>query len=72
MTGHFTTLDKCERWSPIDNNPPKSLRVPYSTYIQYTADYPLSSARQQYGYRTYRLDSIDYARGLAEYVEVYR
>ena len=70
MTGHFTTLDNCERWAPISSTE-EFMRVPYSTFIPYSADYPLSSARQEHGYRTYKLQSINYARGLAEYAEVY-
>jgi hypothetical protein len=71
MTGHFTTLDQCERWAPLVGTPTEFYRVPYSTYIPYSAATPLSIARQEYGYRTYKLQSVDFARGLAEYVEVY-
>ena len=70
MTGHFTTLDKCERWASIAGAP-EFMRVPYSTCIPYTDDHPLTISQQMYGCRMYKLERINYSRGLAEYVEVY-
>ena len=70
MTGHFTTLDKCERWDHIAD-PSKFMRVPFSFRTEYSNDSAFALQGQTYAYRVYKLESIDYARGLAEYLEVY-
>jgi hypothetical protein len=70
MTGHFTTLDKCERWAPI-HGASEFMRVPYSypTPINPGTE-PVMPRPNSYAYRVYKLEHIDYSRGLAEYLEV--
>lgn len=62
MTGHFTTLDGCERWGTIVTPCTEFYKVPYSSKDPYHGT--------QYRFRVYRLESIEPSRGLAHYVEV--
>jgi len=71
MTGHFTTVDGCERWGAIVEPASEYYRVPFSYSMSHDLDYPFSSPGISYAYRMYKLESVDYARGLVNYVEVY-
>jgi hypothetical protein len=70
MTGHFTTLDGCERWGPITEalgfyRVPIYHPTPFNLGIA-----PVIPRSTTYSYRLYELESMNYSRGLAEYKEV--
>jgi len=69
MTGHFTTLDGCERWGQIVGPASEFYRVPYS-YHKVGDPYFPAIPSTQYEYRVYKLESIEPLRGLVHYVEV--
>ena len=69
MTGHFTTLDGCERWAQlVDNSCAEFYRVPYSYPTPINA--PVMPRSISYAYRVYKRESVEYNRGLVHYVEV--
>ena len=70
MTGHFTTLDGCERWAYIITPATEFYRVPYSYHKAGDQISPFSTPCTAYDYRVYKLESIEPSRGLAHYVEV--
>ena len=70
MTGHFTTLDGCERWGQLVGGCGDFYRVPYSLRTEYSNDTPLALQGQTCAYRMYKLESVEFSRGLAHYVEV--
>ena len=72
MTGHFTTLDNCERWVHVPTPVLEYYRVPisYPTPIN-PGTAPVMPMSTSYAYRLYRLESIEHSRGLAHYVEVF-
>ena len=70
MTGHFTTLDGCERWGHlVDDSYAEYYRVPYS-YPTPPGIAPVMPRSNSYAYRMYKLESVEHSRGLAHYVEV--
>jgi hypothetical protein len=76
MTGHFTTLDDCERWVHVPTPVLEYYRVPISYTIPYTIPVnpgiaPVMPPSTIYAYRLYRLESIEHSKGLAHYVEVF-
>ena len=68
MTGHFTTLDGCERWAQLVGPATPLYRVPFSYPAPYSATLTVRSTT--YDFRTYMLESVEPSRGLAHYVEV--
>lgn len=71
MTGHFTTLDGCERWVQLVGTATEYYRMPFTYRVPRIESIPFTTPCISYDFRTYKLESLDYARGLAEYVEVY-
>lgn len=71
MTGHFTTLDGCERWVSLTEVPTEYLRVPisYPTPIN-PGTAPVMPRSSSWSYRLYKLESAEFGRGLVHYVEV--
>jgi hypothetical protein len=67
MTGHFTTLDGCERWGQIVGPASEFYRAPFS-YLR--TDDSFGITKTWWDYRVYKLESIEPLRGLAHYVEV--
>jgi hypothetical protein len=71
MTGHFITADGCEKWEKIYfelhtnfyKQPTRFRRSANSTSS-------LMLPKTTYGYRMYELESIEYGRGIAHFVEV--
>ena len=70
MIYHFTTADGCERWQSGMKGPHEpTLRVPIRTTRRLEPNAPFVSTGAVYSIRVYKVESIDYARGVINYVE---
>jgi hypothetical protein len=72
MTGHFTTLDGCEKWEKINHAiASRVYRVPITVRIPRDENKPFSTPRESAQYRLYEVESFDERLGVVHYKEVY-
>jgi hypothetical protein len=73
MTYHLKTLCGCEKWIPGSDSEFTAsfpyLRVPL-THRRSISDGPGLGLSTAYSYRMFKLESVEYDRGLARFVEV--
>ncbi len=74
MVKHYTTADGCERWENTLATHGFDFgiyeKVPIRTSVVRDEKRPFSTPREDWSYRLYKLESVEFGRGIAHYVEV--